>query len=165
MLPRLLSAALLATYLAAGNGATGQTADPTGDAVRVTVSINADGSRTVYEFDSLHHKATATTTDKEGKLVGKIRYVADEAGRFSSGEVYGPDDQLRFKTLYKYDSAGKIMEETQLGKDDAVRSKIVYAYDKVGKQTGYTVYDKAGKVIRRTPGASASATPPKRRTR
>lgn len=165
MLPRLLSAALLASCLALGTAAHGQAADPTGDAIRVTVSINADGSRTVYEFDSLHHKATATTTDKDGKLVGKIRYVVDEAGRFSSGEVYGPDEQLRFKTLYKYDSAGKILEETQLGSDDAVRSKIVYAYDKSGKQTGYIVYDKAGKVIRRTPGVSPAATPPKKRTR
>ena len=45
-----------------------------------------------------HHRATATTTGKDGKLVGKIRYTLDEAGRFASGEVYGPDDQLRFKT-------------------------------------------------------------------
>jgi hypothetical protein len=161
MLPRFLTAALLGSCLALGNTAKGQATDPAGDAVRVTVSINADGSRTVYEFDSLNHKATATTTGKDGKLVGKIRYVVDETGRFSSGEVYGPDEQLRFKTLYKYDSTGKILEETQLGKDDAVRSKIVYAYDKGGKQTGYTVYDKAGKVIRRPPGA----TPPKKRPR
>ena len=169
MLPRLLSAALLVSCLAPGTPANGQTAPPADDAVRVTVSLNADGSRTVYEFDSLRHKATATTTSKDGKLIGKIRYVVDEAGRFSSGEVYGPDDQLRFKTLYKYDSAGKITQETQLGKDDAVRSKIVYVYDKLGRQTGYTVYDKAGKVIRQTPGAAPAttpaATPPKKRTR
>ena len=63
--------------------------------------MNADGSRTVYEFDSLHHKAKATTTDKNGKPLGTIRYTLDEAGRFMRGEVYGPDDQFRFKTLYR----------------------------------------------------------------
>ena len=165
MLPRPVLAALIASLLAVGDAAHGQTADPSAEPVRVTVSINADGSRTVYQFDFPHHKAIATTTGKDGELVGKIRYVLDDAGRFSSGEVYGPDDQLRFKTLYKYDAAGKIIQETQLGKDEAVRSKIVYAYDKIGKQTGYTVYDAAGKMIRRTPGASPRATPTKKRPR
>jgi hypothetical protein len=140
-----------------------QLATPTPDTVRVTVSLNADGSRTTYEFDSLHHKATATTTGKDGKMMGKIRYTLDEAGRFASGEVYGSDQQLRFKTLYKYDAVGKLTQETQLGQDDAVRNKIVYAYDKNGKQTGYTVYDAAGKVIRRTPGVSPSASPTNKR--
>jgi YD repeat-containing protein len=87
----------------------------------------------------------------------------DEAGRFVSGEVYGPDDQLRFKTLYKYDSDGKLTQETQLGPDDAIRNKIVYAYDKSGKQTGYTVYDAAGKLIRQTPGVAPRPTPPNKR--
>ena len=165
MLPRSVALVLAASLTAVANSAQSQLADPAVDAVRVTVSLNADGSRTVYEFDSLHHKATATTTGKDGKAVGKIRYVLDEAGRFSSGEVYGPDDQLRFKTLYKYDAAGKITQETQLGNDDTVRNKIVYAYDKSGKQTGYTVYDAAGKVIRKTPGTSPRATPSSKRAR
>jgi YD repeat-containing protein len=95
--------------------------------------------------------------------VGRIRYTLDDAGRFASGEVYGPDDQYRFRTLYKYDAAGKLTEETQLGTDDGVRNKIVYAYDKLGRQIGYTVYDAAGKLIRRTPGASPKATPANKR--
>ncbi|MEN3371306.1 MAG: hypothetical protein V7609_3449 [Verrucomicrobiota bacterium] len=132
--------------------------DSSADSVRVTVSINADGSRTVYEFDSAHHRATATTTGKDRKLVGRIRYVLDEAGRFASGEVYGPDDQFRFKTLYKYDAAGRLSREIQLGQDDVVRNKIVYAYDKNGRQTGYTVYDAADKMVR-TAGSSSSPSP------
>jgi YD repeat-containing protein len=95
--------------------------------------------------------------------VGKIRYVLDDAGRFASGEVYGPDDQFRFRTLYKYDDSGRLTQETQLGQDEVVRNKIVYAYDKNGKQTGYTVYDAAGKVIRRTPGAAPRPSPSPRR--
>ncbi len=140
-----------------------QTPAPNSEPVRVTVSINADGSRTTYEFDSPHHRAIATTTGKDGKTVGKIRYVLDDAGRFTSGEIYGPDDQLRFKAIYKYDDAGKLTQETQLGPDDAVRNKIVYAYDKIGRQTGYTVYDAAGKMIRQTPGVSPRPTPPGKR--
>jgi hypothetical protein len=140
-----------------------QSPTPIPDAVRVTVSINADGTRTTYEFDSPHHRAIATTTGKDGKTVGKIRYILDDAGRFASGEIYGPDDQLRFKAIYKYDNAGKLTQETQLGPDDAVRNKIVYAYDKNSRQTGYTVYDAAGKVIRQTPGVSPRPTPPGKR--
>src|SRR6266480_1180521 len=151
MFRRALRALLLAPVFGFFPTANAQLATATPDPVRVTVSMNADGSRTVYEFDSPHHRATATTTGKDGRLKGKIRYVLDEAGRFASGEVYGPDDQFRFRTLYKYDSSGKILQETQFGKDDAVRSKIVYAYDKAGRQAGYTVYDAAGKVIRQTP--------------
>ena len=141
----------------------GQLETPTPDAVRVTVSMNADGTRTTYEFDSAHRRATATTTTKDGKMVGRIRYVLDDASRFASGEVYGPDDQLRFKTLYKYDAAGKLTQETQLGPDDSVRNKIVYAYDKAGRQTGYAVYDAAGKLVRQTPGASPRPSPSPRK--
>lgn len=141
----------------------GQTPAPTQDAVRVTVSMNADGTRTVYEFDSPHHRAIATTTGKDGKTIGKIRYILDEAGRFASGEIYGPGDQLRFKALYKYDTAGKLTQETQLGPDDAVRNKIVYVYDKNSRQTGYTVYDAAGKIVRQTPGVAPRPTPPAKR--
>ena len=121
--------------------------------------MNADGTRTTYEFDGPNHRATATTATREGKTIGKIRYVLDEAGRFASGDVYGPDEQFRFKTLYKYDAAGKLLQETQLGADDVVRNKIVYAYDKNGRQTGYSVYDPAGKLIRQTPGAAPSRSP------
>ena len=162
MSARLFTSSL---FLAAAATLHAQLATPTPDAIRVTVSMNADGSRTVYEFDSVRHRATATTTSKDGKPVGKIRYVLDEAGRFASGEVYGPDEQFRFRTTYKYDAAGRLSEETQLGGDDAVRNKIVYAYDSSGKQIGYRVYDAAGKLVRHTPGLGPkpSATASKRR--
>ena len=141
-----------------------QLTTPTPDEVRITVSMNADGTKTTYEFDAPHHRATATTTGKDGKVVGKIRYVLDDAGRFASGEVYGTDDKLRFKTLYKYDTAGRLIQESQLGPDDSLRNKIVYAFDKNGKPTGYTVYDANGKLMRQTPGVvPRSPTPSKRR--
>lgn len=159
MFRRLRRALFPGLFLAALGNLSAQLASPTPDTVRVTVSMNADGTRTTYEFDSAHHRATATTTGNDGKVVGRIRYVLDDASRFASGEVYGPDDQLRFKTLYKYDSAGKLTQETQLGADDSVRNKIVYAYDKNGRQTGYTVYDAAGKVIRQVPPTSARPSP------
>jgi hypothetical protein len=150
MFSRPFGAAFLASFFALAATLPAQLATPSPDTIRVTVSMNADGTRTTYEFDSPHHRATATTTGKDGKLVGKIRYKLDEAGRFASGEIYAADDQLRFKALYKYDTAGRLTEETQLAADDSLRNKIVYAYDKNGRQTGYTVYDAAGKVVRRT---------------
>jgi YD repeat-containing protein len=163
MFSRSVAAPFLVVWLAFATNARSQLASPTADPVRVTVSINADGSRTTYEFDAPHHKATATTTGKDGKLVGRIRYTLDDAGRFASGEVYGADDQFRFRTLYKYDASGKLTQETQLGQGDAVRNKIVYAYDKLGRQIGYTVYDAAGKLVRQTPGISPRATPANKR--
>jgi YD repeat-containing protein len=163
MLSRSAAASFLVVLLVFATKAEGQLASPTPDPVRVTVSINADGSRTTYEFDAPHHKAIATTTGKDGNLVGRIRYTLDDAGRFASGEVYGADDQFRFRTLYKYDASGKLTQETQLGQGDAVRNKIVYAYDKLGRQIGYTVYDAAGKLVRQTPGIAPKATPANKR--
>ena len=148
-------ALLLPGFAACLGTVTAQVAQESPPPVRVTVSMNADGTKTTYEFDAPNHRAVATTTSKEGKTVGRIRYTLDEANRFASGEVYGPDDKLRFKTLYKYDAAGKLTHEIQLGTDDGVRSKIVYAYDKLGKQIGYSVYDAAGRLIRQTPGVTA----------
>jgi len=131
------------------------------DAVRVTVSLNADGSRTVYQFDNGKHEAIATTTDPDGKPRGKIVYQIGDAGRFVSGIVYGPDEKFLFKSTYKYDAVGRLGEETHFGKDDTVINKIVYKYDPKGKQIGYSVFDQAGKLISGTasPAATASAKP------
>src|SRR6266705_6998603 len=107
---------------------------PENGAVRVTVSMNADGSRTVYEFDDAQHKAIATTTGEDGKLRQTIRYELDDVGRFSSGRVFGPDGRLQFKSRYTYDSAGRLQEETQSAPNDNLLHKIVYSYDQNGKQ-------------------------------
>lgn len=132
------------------------------EAVRVNVTLNSDGSRTVYEFDSANHKATATTTEKDGKMLGRILYKLDDAARFSSGQFFGPDGKFLFNSTYKYDGNGRVQEETKTSKEGAVISKIVYAYDAVGKQTGYAIYDGAGKLIGRTssgPTPAPSAKP------
>jgi YD repeat-containing protein len=131
------------------------------DAVRVTVSMHPDGSRTVYKFENAEHKAVATTSDPDGKVRETIRYELDEAGRFSSGEISGSDGRLRFKSRYKYDNAGHLLEETQSAADGALLHKIVYSYDASGKQTGYSVFDASGKLVGGTSAAKArpSASP------
>src|SRR5438094_9579760 len=131
------------------------------DAVRVTMSMHPDGSRTVYNFDAAQHKAVAITTGQDGKLRETIRYVLDDTGRFSSAEVSGPDDHLRLKSRYKYDDAGRILEETQSAADGTFQHKIAYSYDPSGKQIGYSVLDASGKLVSRTGGAAArpSASP------
>jgi hypothetical protein len=117
------------------------------DAVRVTVSMHPDGSRTVYNFDPPQHKAVATTTDADGKLHETIRYELDDAGRFSSAEISGPNGRIRLKSRYKYDDAGRILEEIQSAPDGILLHKIVYNYDSSGKQTGYSVFDASGKLV------------------
>jgi YD repeat-containing protein len=123
------------------------------DAVRVTVSMHPDGSRTVYNFDNAQHTAVATTTDPDGKVRQTIRYELDNAGRFSSGEISGPDGRVQLKSRYKYDDAGRILEEAQSAADETLLHKIVYSYDSSGKQTGYSVFDASGKLVSRTGGA------------
>jgi hypothetical protein len=129
------------------------------DAVRVTVSMHPDGSRTVYKFDNAEHKAVATTTDPDGKLRETIRYELDDAGRFSSGEISGPDGRLRFKSRYKYDDAGRLLEETQSAGDGALLHRIVYSYDSSGKQIGYSVFDASGKLVGGKSGAKIRPSP------
>jgi hypothetical protein len=128
--------------------------------VRVSVTVNPDGTRTSYQFDQAHHQATATTTGAEGKVTQKIKYQIDDAGRFSSAMVMGPDGKFLYKSVYKYTPQGRLDEETHLNKADAVVNKLVYSYGADGRQTGYVVYDASGNVIGRTspvqPTASAS---------
>ena len=138
------------------------------DAVRVTVSMHPDGSRTVYNFDPPQHKAVATTTDADGKLRETIRYELDDAGRFSSAEISGPDGRVRLKSRYKYNDAGHILEEAQSAPDGTLLHKIVYSYDSSGKQTGYSVFDASGKLVggERAAGSRPSPSPkPHERTR
>jgi YD repeat-containing protein len=120
------------------------------DAVRVTVTMNPDGSKTVYQTNGANRQTIATTTGADGKARGKIIYKLDAAGRYESGQVFAPNGGLRFKTLYTYDDGGRLKEETQLAKDDSVRNKIVYSYDAEGHPTGYAIYDGDARLIGKT---------------
>src|SRR4029079_7162616 len=93
-----------------------------------------------------------------------IRYQLDNAGRFSTGEVSGPDGRVRLRSRYKYDDAGHILEEAQRAADGTLLNKIVYSYDPAGKQTGYSVFDGSGKLVSRT-GASAARPSPSPKSR
>jgi hypothetical protein len=155
-----------ALFLYGSGAGFGQGQSAPNDAVRVTVSMHPDGSRTVWNYDTPQHKAVATTTDSDGKVRQTIRYDLDNAGRFSSGEVSGPDGRIRLKSRYKYDDAGRILEETQSAADGTLQHKIVYSYDPSGKQTGYSVLDASGKLVTGTGSAAArSSSSPKPRER
>ncbi|MGI8891203.1 MAG: hypothetical protein ACR2G0_10535 [Chthoniobacterales bacterium] len=133
------------------------------EAVRVTVMMNPDGSKTVYQTDAANHQATATTKGSDGKPEGKIVYQLDADGHYQTGQVYAGNGALRFKTRYRYDDSGRLAEESQLTKDDSVENKIVYYYDALGQQAGYAVYDGQGRLLREVSHKTAPphATPPK----
>jgi hypothetical protein len=134
--------------------------------VRVRVTMDWDGSRTVYKFDDAHRKVVATTTDPDDKVRKRIEYDLDESGRFVSANVFGPDGRLRFKSRYTYDSAGRQQEEIQTAEDGAVLHKIVYSYDQTGRQTGYSIFDGSGKLLGRTTAPIIAASPsPKSRAK
>jgi hypothetical protein len=151
--------ALGCVFLSFGAAGLSRAQEAPTDAVRVTMSMHPDGSRTVYNFDNAQHKAVATTTDADGKVRETIRYELDNAGRFSTGETSGPDGRIRLKSRYKYDDAGHILEEAQSSGDGTLLHKIVYSYDSSGKQTGYSVFDASGKLISRTGGPVARPSP------
>lgn len=132
--------------LLAGTGAA-QTDD---DAVRVTMTLNPDGSKTVYRTDASKHQSTAITTTASGKAGGKIIYTLDAEGRYESGRVFAANGAFRFKTLYRYDSAGRLAEESQLDQSDAVMHRIVYSFDTDGHATGYAIFDASGNLIGQT---------------
>jgi YD repeat-containing protein len=129
--------------------------------VRVSVVLNANGSRTTYETNAAGHKTVATTTGKDGKLREKISYDLDENGRFARAEILGPKEQFRFFAQYKYDGSNHLIEETHLAKDQNVIGRIVFRYDAAGHQIGYSTYDGSGKLLSQTVAPSAS--PAKRR--
>jgi hypothetical protein len=70
--------------------------------VRVTVSLNAGGSRTTYRFDRPNKKATALTTGPDGKVREKIPYEFDDSGRFVNGVISDAGGQVRFEALLFY---------------------------------------------------------------
>ncbi|PYK78229.1 MAG: hypothetical protein DME38_11510 [Verrucomicrobia bacterium] len=126
--------------------------------VRISVVLNTDGSRTVYENDAANHKTVATTTGKDGKLREKIRWDLDENGRFLRGEVFGPKEQFRFILQNKYDANNRLIEETHFARDQSLIGKIVFRYDAAGHQIGYSTYDGAGKLLGQTVAPTASPT-------
>ena len=135
----------------------------TDDAIRVRVTLNVDGSRTVYQFDNAKHEATATTSEPDGKPRGKIVYQVSDAGRFVSGVAFGPDEKFLFKSVYKYDAGGRLEQETHLTSENSVINRIAYRYDPKGKQIGYSVFDASGKLISGTASPSPTASPSKPR--
>src|SRR5450432_3243745 len=118
---------------AIGLSALAQSAD---DTVRVTVTMNPGGSKTVYQTDGANHQSIAKTRGADGKARGKIIYKLDADGRYEVGRVFAVNGALRFKTLYQYDASGRLAQETQLAKNDSVRTKIVYGYDAARPSSG-----------------------------
>jgi hypothetical protein len=158
--PHFMRAPFAAIFLlASALSCPGQEAPP--GEVRVSVVLNPDGSRTTYETDATNRKCVATTRTAAGKAREKINYDLDENGRFARGQVLGPKGEFRFLAQYKYDGNNHVTEEVRLDQNQNVVGRIVFQYDAAGHQTGYAVYDGAGKILGQT--APVKATPAKRK--
>ena len=120
------------------------------DTVRVTVAMNPDGSKTLYQTNNAKRETIATEAGANGKTCRRILYKLDGEGRYESAQVFGADGKLRYKTKYQYDSASRLQRETHLTTDDTVSNSIVFNYDAAGHQTGYAVYDGEGRLIGKT---------------
>jgi hypothetical protein len=163
MVPRSLLVAIAAFFCLTTSLLAQATPNGSEQPVRVSVTVNPDGTRTSYQFDPAHRQATATTTTPDGKVTGTIKYEIDDAGRFSSGIVMSPDNKFQYKCTYKYTPDGRMDQETHLNRDDTIINKIVYSYDANGRQTGYVVFDAAGKIIAKTTPALAKPSPAEKR--
>jgi hypothetical protein len=125
------------------------------------VSVNQDGSRTAFDIDRLHRKATALVTDRDGKLREKVEYELDAAGRITAKTVFDAIGNFREKTSFRYDKTGRVIEQTQAGKDDTLLSRIAYEYDpQTGKQSGHSIYDGNGRLVNQSPAAGKTPRPP-----
>ena len=123
---------------------------------------NADGSRTVYEIDNVHHRGLATVFDRDGKVREKIRYELDNLGRPTSRTVLDAEGKARSKSVYQYDKVGRVLEETRLGQDNSMLHKIAYSYDQSGNRTGYSIFDGNGRLLNQQgPAASKPVGTPK----
>jgi hypothetical protein len=156
MFRKILRAKLIALCLFASVVAHAQSAD---DAMRVTLALNPDGTKTTYETNAANHRCVATTTDAHGKTRGKIIYRLDADGRYESGDVFAANGAFRFHTLYHYNAAGQLAEETQLDKGGAVLHKIVYSFDAEGHPSGYAIYDGSGALLGHTTPKNLAPTP------
>ena len=68
-------------------------AQPADEAMRVTVTMNPNGSKTVYRVDGTKHESVATTTSASGKPVGKIIYVAASSAGPGGMRVASPKNR------------------------------------------------------------------------
>ena len=125
-------------------------AQPGDDTLRVTVAVNPDGSKTIYQTNEAKRETTATSVGVNGKVRGKTVYKLDGGGRYERGEIFAADGKLWMKTKYEHDGAGRLLSETQFSRNGEVRNKLIYSYDAAGHQTGYAVYDAAGRLLGRT---------------
>ena len=93
----------------------GQSPEQAGsDAVRVTVSMHPDGSRTVYKFE--RRENAKPSQPRPIRMANSVRRFVTSwmtPGVFRPDESSGPDGKFRFKSRYKYDGAGRLEEETQ----------------------------------------------------
>ena len=148
-------AALLAGLCGLASLALPATAQSGDETLHLTVAVNPDGSKTIYQTDRAKRETVATNLGADGKTRGKTTYKLDGAGRYESGEIFGADGKLRMKTKYEYDVAGRLLSETQFSTGGEVRDKLIYSYDAAGHQSGYAVYDAAGRLLgRATPKPS-----------
>jgi YD repeat-containing protein len=153
--PRVIRHLLLLLLLLASASFSLRAQDDGSGEIRASVVLNPDGSRTTYETDAAARKSTAVTTSPEGKVRKKINYDLDENGRFMRGEVLGPKGEFRFFAQYKYNTDNRLSEEIHLDKQNEVIGRILFHYDGAGHQTGYAVYDGAGRLLGETAPAAA----------
>lgn len=132
-------------------------------AVRASVMLNADGSRTTLQTNPAERSAVSTTTGSDGKVLEKIQYALDESGRFLRAAVYGPREQFRFRAAYQYDGSGRVRQETRETKEGRPAGKIVFAYDSAGHQTGYSTYDSEGNLVAQVGSEAAGSSTPTRK--
>ncbi len=106
---------------------------PTSDTVRVKVTLNPDGSRTAYEFDTAHHTATATTTSRDGKPAAKFSTSSMRPAVSRPALFTARTGSFASRAYISTTTPAGCRKRRNSTKDGAVISKIVYTYDSAGK--------------------------------
>ncbi len=129
--------------------------------IKVTTSINKDGTKTVVQTDPMEGKAETSIYSAQDKLVQKTILKLGDSGTPEGGWVYtvrgvtakgAPKLVLVYMMVYKRDNLNRLSEVLNYSPTNQLLSRQVYRYDGGSKLIRVDNFDATGKPI----GATAS---------
>lgn len=159
---RLLPLLLLAAATPAAHAQ-----DAPSSTIKVTTSLNNDGTKTVVKTDGDNNTAENSVYDSHDKLIQKTVFKIGDNGSPVGGYVYAtrgvdakgqPKMVLVYMMVYKRDGLNRLSEVYNYSPTKQLLSRQVYRYDAGNKVIKVDNYDAAGNSI----GSGASQAIPDR---
>lgn len=116
--------------------------------LKVTTTLNADGTRTDIQKDIDARTSEAKTYDASKKLIQRAVFTLDDQGREVEGTIFDGKDRIVGRTNFTYNAMGRVDEQTEKAPNGAVLRRVVFHYDPNGRVIGADTYDGQGNLIR-----------------